>query len=265
MKVVCFERGALYVRKPQPIRRIFKVPYVNMGLLYGLKRSGGHASLEDSGNYPTFGAIARELVNSAPACLREKVLAAFIHRNTTQLKKFPIPWFIPEHLGGLGLPICGRFRPCLFDLQIARKIWNSSDYSIPTRPSVSDWQVWKLALSRLPNSFHSAASWLSAENSQSYGGRGLNTDCSLVGMDTIAGLLCVEAFFRAGDISVLLKDTSSAQSKTISRYFRCLANVLVRARNDSTTPLPEPFNIMRFPPLLPDRGDVPVAKRIRIE
>jgi len=117
--------------------------------LLGLSRSG--ETKVSSLNDPSLGAKARELVGLAPSALAESVLAKFISSYSHQLKKFSIPWFIPESLGGLGLPSVGRFGPDVKFLKLAAKIHSHPDkYKLPSLPRSVPWQTWILAKKLFP-------------------------------------------------------------------------------------------------------------------
>jgi len=84
------------------------IPYVNMGLVMGLGRSGGkqdvtNIAMEYTPYLTSIGARHHALLNLAPP---GKVLAAheqFLRQNAETLKLAKVPWYIPESLGGVGL------------------------------------------------------------------------------------------------------------------------------------------------------------------
>jgi len=80
-----------------------KVKFVNVGLLYGMKRSetSGIEQLADP-KY-TLGARARTLINDAPYDLHRTLMSKFIEHHPT-LTQTGLPWHIPEWAGGVGLP-----------------------------------------------------------------------------------------------------------------------------------------------------------------
>jgi len=112
-----------------------EVKYINSGLLHGLKRSsvGNTDPQQAHGN---LGVIARELKRVTPQELWPKVKSLFISHNRKKLNAFSnmaLPWFIPEWLGGVGLPRdnelisdedranCTIIRSCFADLIQAEK------------------------------------------------------------------------------------------------------------------------------------------------
>jgi len=129
-----------------------QVGYINFGLLFGLTRSGMQSDEVRDG---TIGSRARELIEGTPDIyvspygerpgyfLRERVLSQFIARNSGELKRFRIPWFIPETFGGLGLPIVGKFTPRPLDLRLCRKIYER--YRLPPKFSEGTSKYWAMA------------------------------------------------------------------------------------------------------------------------
>jgi hypothetical protein len=157
-------RGARALR-PCPFRQI---PHVNSAILRGLKRSeGGVSEVVSTGRDWTLGQNARYLVATCPKWVAEKVLRKFIFYNHDKLKSARLPWFIPEWLGGFGLPVLralgpdfepGDFQalipglsPSVDDLKIASHILMNWGTTRPlTMPAAASWQIHKYVLSRLP-------------------------------------------------------------------------------------------------------------------
>jgi hypothetical protein len=85
------------------------VPYVNMGLLTGMKRAGvqrtGIKDLFDSPEYQfsSLGAKHHQMMESCPRSLRLAVHRQFVHENWKVLSSTSLPWFVPELYGGVGL------------------------------------------------------------------------------------------------------------------------------------------------------------------
>jgi len=126
--------------------------YVNLGLLYGIKRSGEAIGLNDQADQRSnVSARARELLRLAPDNMHQVVMKLFIRHHKSVLEKTRLPWYIPEWLGGLGLPtvIAG---PSELDLRQAHKIllnWNNKRPLPLSHPEVN-WKTWQLAAERLP-------------------------------------------------------------------------------------------------------------------
>lgn len=81
-----------------------QVPYVNLGLLFGYKRSGGQASVLEADF--DLGARQKELFTLSGR-IRDGVLwKHFKKHNASSLEfysKLRIPWFVPKEYGGVGL------------------------------------------------------------------------------------------------------------------------------------------------------------------
>lgn len=130
------------------------LPFVNLGLLYGFTRSSGtENSLVQDENSSSIGSRARDIVMYSPEFCREKVLSQFIWINDERLKRYAIPWFIPENLGGLGLPmILGtKYVADELYLKLARIIReNPHLLPLPSERNFTEWQLWKIARDSLP-------------------------------------------------------------------------------------------------------------------
>lgn len=94
------DRGVL---RKQPFKLI---RHVLSGVLRGLTRSGGDSAVPVFGTdqVATIGARCRKLLELAPKGTERILYKKFIYYNHDNLKKFNVPWYIPEWLGGLGLP-----------------------------------------------------------------------------------------------------------------------------------------------------------------
>jgi hypothetical protein len=226
------------------------IPYVNLGLLYSLKRSGGTYTSVDDTDDVTVGSRARALITGCPESLRERVLGQFIHLNKSQLSLARVPWFIPESLGGLGLPIVGKFTPVDKDLRLARLIHDHpADFRFPSRPTNAPWRVWDYAKKRV--TFPSYA----ALNVDAFGTGVMKETPDQFGpfahtieMMTelqVLGMFCVEALFRSDGISSLyqINENNIVEAK---KFQRARQNVW-KAALRSGIPLPEPYNPERFP------------------
>jgi hypothetical protein len=133
-----------------------RVKYVNMGLLFGLKRSGGGVSLNDQGTEANIGARYRALLEQTPENLRLDVHERFISNHQEMLKAVhPIPWNAPTWIGGLGMT--GVMPLGELDLRVAKSILlNWRERQPEDLGAIRDvpWKIWKLAESRLPKPDH---------------------------------------------------------------------------------------------------------------
>jgi len=74
--------------------------YVNMGLVLGRSKDG-----QNKVTLNKLGSLSRDLKSSCPTTVWPKVKKMFIRNNRNELNRYPnLPWFIPEWLGGIGLP-----------------------------------------------------------------------------------------------------------------------------------------------------------------
>jgi hypothetical protein len=135
------------------------VRYVNMGLLLGLKRSGGFDSRQET-PYASLGSRYRALMEMAPLKCKEKISKMFFDHNRETIDGARLPYKIPEWLGGLGLTYPGdKYRPSRLDLQIAAAILCNWGRRKP-RPLVQtgvQWKTWQLAQQRIPSSYPSSS------------------------------------------------------------------------------------------------------------
>jgi hypothetical protein len=114
-----------------------------MGLVYGLKRSGGKADVVDSDGgecefVASIGAIHRQLISSSPVGLIPAVHSLFMRENRDRLSKVFVPWYVSETYGGVGLATVRRSMgddvddveviagPSREDLKIVSLLQNSS-------------------------------------------------------------------------------------------------------------------------------------------
>jgi hypothetical protein len=100
--------------------------YYNLGLLKGIKRSGGKAGVLDVDF--DLSSRLKELIALAPEDYDETLLwKQFRRNNNTALTMFTenrIPWFVPKEYGGLGLPAIAGLGVSRDDNRIVRTIVN---------------------------------------------------------------------------------------------------------------------------------------------
>jgi hypothetical protein len=133
------------------LQSLKQVPYVNSGLLWGVKRSGVGLSGQSSDN-GTVGSKYRSLLRYAPVHLHTALHHAFVRINSKSLSQFKVPWHIPEWLGGLGL--IGVIPPSSLDLRIAHRIlihW--AEERPATVKGDMTWKTWLLARGRVGKLF----------------------------------------------------------------------------------------------------------------
>jgi hypothetical protein len=133
---------------------LVQVPYVNMGLLYGLKKSGGQKGLFDQEDpTKTIGTRYRDLMNEAPDFLKEDIHELFINRHRKRLQKTHLPWYIPEWIGGIGLT--GFKEPSELDLRVAQKILFNWERERPQPINIlkGSWKTWEIATKLVPKPY----------------------------------------------------------------------------------------------------------------
>jgi hypothetical protein len=241
------------------------IPFVNLGLLLGLRRSG----VKTDNSYRTIGQNAHVLLRDAPEELREATLACFIKSNQKVLYSIGIPWFIPEHLHGLGLPCIGRFQCPSYHLRFLSKVRTER---FPSRV-ISQWQAWDYARQRLPVGMKDYCNYV-VDNS--YRPMELPSPFPILGgevqpwvfsyrpelvnssMNDLTGILCIEALFRIESIRDLYekrspKDLYQMESQIRGNSAKIWRRIL---RNSGRAKLPPIDSLSNYPKPLP-KGDLP--------
>jgi hypothetical protein len=173
-----------------------QTPYINLGLLYGLKRSGeklGADAICDSDD--SLGVRCHELIASAPSDVKNILFKRFVLNHKAVLEKVRVPWFLPESWGGVGLPCDIRVGnpgdpvevlrgPSKLDLQIAARIMENPVRFPVTKPPVdAPWNTHRLAMAKYP---------IACEN--------FGNDVALQSVnDKLYGALIVDTLFTAAD------------------------------------------------------------------
>jgi len=134
-------------------RRLYleQVVYPNLGIAYGMKRSGNKN--DELAGHETIGASVRWMVANAPPEMRDQLIMLFIDQNWKTLTQFNIPWFLPEHFGGLGIPRPNnKFgqRSLKSDLRAAAA-FKALKPTLPTFRSGMGWKVWDLVKREVKN------------------------------------------------------------------------------------------------------------------
>jgi len=232
------------------MRHFELVKYVNLGLLFGLKRSGGKTELDTEMGGTTLGVCAQDLIASSPHYLHETLMSQYLWLNDKVLKTFAVPWFLPESLCGLGLPSVGRFCPTKFDLQVARKIAENPDvFRVPKLRTLVPWKVWNWASDQIPKFVSSAMMNIRDVDSVQRG----------ISRKRIISLFCVASLFQAKLDSIYSEGglLEINQEKSL-KYFRATERTWAKARKDQTIPLRGPIHIRKL--LNVDFDDIPVLQ-----
>jgi len=126
------------------------VGFVNLGLIRGMKRSGGQTREAECYGPNSFGQVAQELRDCAPTALKDAVLRLYVRHNFDSLSRTNLPWYMPEWLGGLGLPCwwddqTGEYHgPSLDDVRKGQFIKRHYDTLAPRTVSDARWQMDRL-------------------------------------------------------------------------------------------------------------------------
>jgi len=126
--------------------------YINLGLLHGQKRSAATGS-SSCHQYSQLGVLCRELKRSCPPRLWANVKRKFIQLNNIELKKFNVPWMVPEWLGGLGLPQDTHDEISDLDRRsctvIKNRMLHDKNFEVIKQSQCAQWKQHKLVLQRL--------------------------------------------------------------------------------------------------------------------
>jgi len=193
-----FKENSTY---PEPAFR--RIKQVNLGLAYGLKRSSADQGNDERAPIGDLGSLYRELIESAPGELRKPLHFLFLEKNKAAMEAArPIPWHVPEWLGGLGLT--GVVEPSKLDRQIARMIvlnWKSRK---PRRVNEheKEWMTWNIAEKRMPTAYPCA--------NRNFPG--------VTEYDRLASLACLDLLFDQNVELKQLKTTVTAQAGQALRH-----------------------------------------------
>jgi hypothetical protein len=160
-----------------PDGRLSHIPYVNMGLAYGLKRSGELQNRDLYDEYDpqtsSLGSRHRNLLDTCPVRLRRSVHDLFLRCHHDLLRSpllSGISWYAPESLGGLGL--VSLLDDCLeplrefsvLDRRIVDHLTSYPDSSLHRLPTEAPLAVRSLWTQALPYKRTRACSYDMSEN-----------------------------------------------------------------------------------------------------
>jgi hypothetical protein len=121
--------------------------YVNMGLVLGRSKDG-----QNKVTLAKLGALSRDLKSSCPPSLWRKAKKMFIRNNRNELNRYPnLPWFIPEWLGGLGLPRDNDTEISEIDRKICSIIkmnYHNPKFKIVKPQEMAEWVMHKEVMKR---------------------------------------------------------------------------------------------------------------------
>jgi len=127
------------------------VPYVNMGLVMGMTRSGGSKkSVEEvadaTDRFGSLGSRHHQLMETCPPRLRLPVHKLFVKNHWDLLKSVRLPWFVPEELGGVGLK---PFKVWSFGENVEDASWSYLEVDgVRYGPSDQDQEIMELLRSK---------------------------------------------------------------------------------------------------------------------
>jgi hypothetical protein len=125
------------------LRPFLKIDFVNYGILLNVKRSGGPMGTESVfSEASTFASNSREIVETFPKRLIGECYRIFLKnfRNFTKKIGLTLPWFVPQHYGGVGLIPYGHHRPSGYDNAICR-ILHEKKMSFPSLGKDTTWKI----------------------------------------------------------------------------------------------------------------------------
>jgi hypothetical protein len=196
------------VQRPLCFRR---VEQINYGLISGQKRSAAHGASGDM--LSGLGARARRLCEECPEECRGPVMKRFLNRNWELLSALGVPWFIPEWLGGVGLPSFWHngvhHTYTSLDVACARSIFNGGKVGKVARVvAAPSWNIHRMVMGRMPVGLGDAImdKRVTAEGHEAY------------------GLACAALLFARGVDSRSLRvdeeETSTSQLNAVRRNVR---------------------------------------------
>ena len=164
---------------------------------------------------------AHTLINECPIEDRERVFKMYLNRNWTTLSQCRLPWFLPEHLGGLGLPtfpdyivekdgkVTRPWVPTDVDLRLAAAVHKLGE-KISKRPEGVSWKVWAYAQRRLKDFVNPIRPVV--EGPLRADGEPLrpivHEDYQVMEEDDLMGKLCIEALFTQ-ELNMVYKEEQS--------------------------------------------------------
>lgn len=140
------------------------IPRINMGLAVGQGRTtSGKMDQSKVNSWGGLNSISKNAHTLVAECAEQdavRVFKYYLNKNWTLLKGTRLPWFLPEHLGGLGLPIfpdhvvkdekgveSRPWAPTDIDKRLAAAVVQYGK-PIAKRPEGVSWKVWEYASAR---------------------------------------------------------------------------------------------------------------------
>lgn len=127
------------------------VPYINFGVLLGIKKSSVSTDLVRTKEVFELPSLQRDLLTRAPKEGYDLLNCIFLGLHKQSLQKYNIPWFLPKWLGGYGFLTSESYPLSDFDRRqaTAGKI-HHNEFCSRRVSSLSSWWDWELPLKGLP-------------------------------------------------------------------------------------------------------------------
>jgi hypothetical protein len=191
-----------------------RVAFINCGLVAGQKRStSGKTDGCTASDWGALQSISQNSHTLLRDCAKEdqvRVFKAYLNANWKVLSDSRLPWFLPEHLGGLGLPTFPDYKimedgkekrpwmPTDRDLRLASVVWTLG--KLPSlKPENVSWKMWDYAQERAKHLRLQQP--LVVVNGPPVGSEAAS-------QTSLMGRLCVEALFRT-DMSLLYDESKT--------------------------------------------------------
>jgi hypothetical protein len=214
--------------------------FINLGLVFGLKRSAKgsleEANLSDWGSLQSLSVNANILKQTCPEEDWPRVYEYYLKLNNDKLIQTNLSWFLPEHLGGVGLPIDSKHQPSKKDLRVAAVLYKH--YRIPKQRPDMPWKVWQYAQGRM-------GTLPSISAVSDFQGGSMRDENSLL------SLYCIEALF-ACDINNLYNEK---KSNKLIEALRSMEKTWRSALKSNLMSSTEPFQVTALPIKSTQRGD----------
>jgi hypothetical protein len=236
-KTLIYEKDG---KKVERLTQLYQVGFVNTGLMSGIKRSGAAVGLGDLDDpRSTLGNRARELLRYCPESLHESVMQRFLTNHRTLLDSTRLPWYIPEWLGGVGLPSGPWGEPSELDRRIARRIlfeWTAKKHPIQLGHKETNWKCWQLASDKLPPPVYTN---VKGKHTEEY--------------SSVVGKKVIDLLFDSDiDISDLHKRLEKGKETSAAKAIRINAKLWRPKKNEKLLPQPMTDEELKYIGLYPN-------------
>jgi hypothetical protein len=240
-----------------------RVPFINMGLVVGQGRTtSGKTEQSSVARWGTLNSIsknAQTLINDCSKEDRHRVFHAYLNQNWKMLKGTTLPWFLPEHLGGLGLPCFPEYvnsegknpwQPTKLDLRLAAAFAEHGKLP-PLRPEGISWKVWDYAQSRYKDFTETNLETGTVPIFSIVKPFGRHDDANqLMLKRSLMGKLCVEAIFTK-NFNEIFREERNERNLTLRKVEAAVKRVLRRPDLNKVQPYTLQ-TLKRPPPVLPE-------------